>query len=218
MARNVTLAQIRTEVVNVGGYKNSPVFTSSVLNTWINRAIAEVYDLVWESENDYYTDETTLATVAGSDAVALPATFKKLIGIGRQSGDEFRRLRRMRQHDWIRFAGSSGAPTHYRLQKANLRLGPTPDAVYSLKVFYLPVAPTLSADDDTFDSIDYFDELVIAKVLLKCAERDERSTVDLKNTIDRLTRSIRGRADGRDAAEPLYLADLADDDPDEDYL
>lgn len=210
MARNVTLAQIRTEVVNQGGYKNSHVFTPAVLNAWINRAIAKVYDLVWEADNDYYTTEVDLQTTAGSDGVALPADFQRLISLARQDGGEFRRLRRMRQHEWAKWEGHSGEPSRYRLQRGNIRLAPKPDSVYALKLLYLPVAPTLAADDDEFDSIDYFDELVIAEVLLKCAARDERSTVELERTIQRLERSIRGRADGRDAGEPMYLADFED--------
>lgn len=211
MARDVSLLQIRTEIVNIGGYKNSPVFTREVLNSWINRSIARVYDLVWDAENDYYTDETDLSTTAGSDSVLLPSDFKKLIGIARQDGGDYRRLHRMRQHEWIRWEGQSGKPTHYRLQRGNLRLAAKPDAVYALRMYYLPVAPTLTLDADTFDSIDYFDELVIADVLLKCGVRDERQTGDLKDNVDRLEKQVRSRADGRDSGEPLYLADLGDD-------
>jgi len=217
MARDVSLLAIRTEIVNTGGYKNSPVFTALVLNAWINRAIARVYDLVWEADNDYYTDETNLPTIAGNDAVALPLTFKKLIGLARQDGNDYRQLRRMRQHEWIRWEGQSGAPTHYRLQRGNIRLAAKPDAIYSLRLYYLPVAPTLVVDGDTFDSIDYFDELVIAYVLKKCAGRDERQLGELKIEIDELEKNIRKRADGRDAGEPLYLADLSDNSDDEGF-
>jgi hypothetical protein len=212
MARNVTLLEIRTEIVNQGGYKNSPVFTTPVLNTWINRALAKVYDLVWQSGDDYYTDETALFTIAGSDAVVLPADFKKLIGLGRLDGNTYRRLRRMRISEWAKWSGSSGAPTRYRIQKGNLRLAAPPDAIYTLKALYLPVAPTLAADGDTFDSIDYFDELAIAYVLLKCGGRDERGLGDLKDNIATLERNIRSQATARDAAEPEYLADLSDED------
>lgn len=208
MARNVSLLDIRTEIVDQGGYKNSPVFTIPVLNRWINRAIARVYDFVWRSGDDYYTEEATLATVAGNDAVALPATFLKLLSLGRQDGDDFRRLRRMVLHDWAKWEGLTGEPTHYRIQKSNLKLCPKPDAIYSVRLYYLPVAPTLTLDADTFDSIDYFDELVIAYVLKKCAGRDERQLAEIQQEIQLLEHSIKGRAEARDAGEPIYLADL----------
>jgi len=185
------------------------------LKGWINRAIARVYDLVWEAENDYYTSETTLLSSAGSDAIALPTDFKRLISVARQEGTAYQRLRRMAQHDWVRFEGSSGRPTRYRLQRGDLRLAPKPDSVYTLKLYYLPIAPTLVDDADELDTIDYFDELVIADVLLKCGSRDERSLGELRAAVDTLERQIRKRADGRDAGEPQYLADLGDDDGDE---
>lgn len=217
MARLVRLDAIRTEIVNQGGYKNSPVFTTAVLNAWISRAIAKVYDFVWQSGEDYYTAETTLPTVAASDSIALPADFLKLIGASRLDGTTYRRLRRLEIHRWSEFEGSSGKPHWYRLQGAAMRLSPVPDAIYTIKLLYTPVAPTLTVDADTFDSIDYFDELVIAEVLLKCAGRDERQFADMRQTIAGLEQSIKRRANARDAAEPIYLADLGDCDDDGDF-
>lgn len=205
MARAVSLLAIRTEIVNQGGYKNSPVFTDTVLNLWINRAIAKVYDLVWQSGDDYYTSETTLLTVAGNDAIALPADFKKHLGLGRQDDNRFSPLVRMPIQDWAKWEGDTGKPHHYRIQRGQLRLAPKPDAIYTLRMLYLPVAPQLVVDGDTFDSIDYFDELVIAEVLLKCAGRDERQLNDIRITIDGLTKNIAKQAEALDAAEPIMM-------------
>jgi hypothetical protein len=210
--KTVTLLQLRTEIQDQGDYANSSVFTPPILNRWINRAIAEVRDLVISTDEHFYTVlDTSLTTAAGVETVALPSNFYVFKSLGLLDGSRSQRIRRGRLHDWHRFVGGTGKPCFYLIQGAALRLMPTPDAAYSLRLFYDPVHVDLAADGDTFDSVNYYDELVVQKVLLRCDQREERSTADRRATIAELEKRVRKMAADQDRGEPQYMADLGDE-------
>jgi hypothetical protein len=225
MARTVTLLELRDAVRRRGGWINSRRVTTTFLNDVINSAITEVWDLIVEKWADYYTTETNLVTVVGSDAVALPANFYKLCKLELQiSATQFERLRPFALAASHRF--SAGVFTgvrntfRYRLQGGNIRLSSPATTVQTLRLFFIPVSPKLVADGDTFDGINGYEELVIQ--LAKAAVQDETgldSSVSRQRVTEMIGR-IRTAADGRDSEEPFYLDALGpslDDDDAEDW-
>jgi hypothetical protein len=212
MARTRTLLQLRTDVRTEGDYSRSTVFTDAILTRWLNLALSEVYDLLRSKWADYYTIETTLVTVAGVDTVALPSDFLSMLRLDLKNGDIYYRINRYpltEETDFQRAAqlGPNDAKYHYRLEKNNIRLSPQPSGVDTLRISYIPCFTELSADGDTFDGFNGWEDLAVQMVLRKCDAREEKSTTERDREIARLTQRVLKAADGRDAAEPTLLSD-----------
>lgn len=215
MARTFTLAELRTELRLRGDYEDSGVFTDATLTAWVNDAIAEVYELVDQACENYFVTETSLTTTANSDTVSLPATFYKLVGLDFLDGNIYRRLGAHDIQARTRYGTLAGQPRSYRLQGGALRLLPTPDAAYTLRLLYIPAAPKLSADGDTFDGINGFESLVVQKALLLCDMREERPLGDRMAIIQKLEDRVRTAVSARDAGEPHWLGRRVDPDDEE---
>lgn len=91
----------------------------------------------------------TLATVAGTATVALPASWL-----------EFESLRLVTPNVPIEHlprgqfvdahpSSDTGAPTHYVIDGSNIVLGPKPDAIYSIEAVYFAAVPSLSGGTPT---------------------------------------------------------------------
>lgn len=210
MARSFTLAQLRAAVQRRGSYENSADITPTLLNDFINEAVAECYDLLVEKWADYYTVSTTLATVIGVEAISLPADFYKLRKLevlynAASSPQQWCRLWPHElevSHEYLTLYGKA---YRYRLQAGNIILVPLPVAVESLRMYYIPAVALLAADGDTFDGINGYEELVVQLALLRCKRREELPTDDIEREVARLGQRVRSAADGRDATEAFSL-------------
>lgn len=222
----LTLSQIRTAVRNREDYSNSRVFTTAILNDYINSALAELYGTIIGVDEDYYTVLLNTTTQAGVHKADLPAEFYKLNGVDRLvdgalpstptdvTDATYLPLKRVPLSERNRYPGR-GRPIGYRLQERQesgeprLWLYPIPDAVYYLRLFYTPVFTPLVDDDETstFDMWNGYEELPVQMTLLRCYLREERPTGEIEREIARLMERIRNEADGRDTSEPPYLTD-----------
>lgn len=210
MANARTLAQLRTSVRLRGQYERSADITDAILTEFVNEAIAEVYDLIVGKYDDYYTVlSPTFQFTAGVDTYPLPTAHYKLRKVEIQM--DATRWRRLYPHaieaahlytTW----GLLSKSYRYRLQGQNLVFVPTPMAVETLRIYYIPVAPRLVNADDTFDGINNYEELVIQLALLRCKSREELPSDEIEREIQRLQMRILKASDARDAAEPFYLS------------
>lgn len=207
MARTWTLAQLQAAVQHRGQYEGSRDITLALITEFANEAIAELWDLLVEKWQDYYTTSTTFPFVAGTDSYALPADFYKLRKVELQ-WDATPSWCRMETHDLAvahEFRHASGRRYRYRLQAGNLVFVPLPATVETIRIYYIPCAPVLVAPSDTIDGVNGYEELVLQLALKRCKDREELDTSAIDREIDRLTARIRTAADGRDATEPFYL-------------
>lgn len=207
MAANVTLLQMRTDIQVRGGYENSADITTAILNTFINEAVRQVWDLLKSKRDDMLVTSATITTSVGVDATALPATFyqlRKLEIADSSAPSGWRRLRQTTLDVSHMYAQLFGKRYRYRLQGANVVLHPTPQAVETLRVYFIPVAPTLAADGDTFDGVNGYEDLVFQLALYRCRDRQEQDLSSCTREIARLTAQISAASDGRDV-EPFYV-------------
>jgi hypothetical protein len=219
MANTVTLAQLRTTVARLGQYEGSTDITATVLNEYINEAIAELYDLLIGKWQDYYVKSGTVTTVAGTQSYSLPSDFYKLrkleLALTTGSNARMARLHPVDLDDQHRYVTIAG-PIKYRyrvtMSPSTLWLVPTPTSVDTLTVYYIPFAPTLSSDSETFETINRYDKLVVQLALRACKVREDLPHEDIDAEIARLTSRIAAAADGLDAHEPFYLGDYGGDD------
>ena len=216
MARTVTLSTLRSEFRARGDYNRSAVFSDSVVNGYINRAAAKLYDLLTQTQLDYYTTTTELSTVADTESVALPADFYKLRGLDyKQATNEFIALKKMQLKERNRWRIPSttvyGPLYRYRIQAGNIILSPVPTGVDTLRLLYVPHYVDFTGDSDTFDTINDYDDLIVERALLYADQREQRPLQERLAMIGKLEQEVKDAADGRDSSEPEYLADVADE-------
>lgn len=207
MAATVTLLSMRTDVAVRGGYENSADITPAILNTFINEAVKQVWDILKSKRDDMLVTSTTLPTVIGVDATALPPTFyqlRKLEIADSSAPSGWRRLRQTSLDVSHQYAQLFGKRYRYRLQGPSIVLHPTPQAIETLRIFFIPTAPQLAADGDTFDGVNGYEDLVFQLALFRCRDRQEQDLASCTREIARLTAQISSASDGRDV-EPFYL-------------
>lgn len=208
MARTTTLAAMRTSIQVEGAYENSVDISTTVLNEYINRSTVEVWEILRKKRDDRLVKAPLLIYSAiGVDTVQLPPDFyelRKLEIADPSSRTGWTRLRKIDLDVTHLYATLFGKRYRYRLQGESIYLVPTPQAVETLRLWYLPCAPVLVNDSDTFDGVNGYEELVFQLVMRKCKVRQEQDTSEADREIARLEARINSAADGRDA-EPFFL-------------
>lgn len=172
-----TLVQIRTRVrewLDIDSNRASDNKVTELVNQAI-REIASSYDFLSGETSD------TFVTVAGTQAYTLPSTFSRPLNFYyTNSLGNVVTLNQMLNIDEFRqkhpSTNSTAAPTDYIIygvvdsttDGAQLRLGPIPDAVYTITREYYATLAALSGDSDTnvFTVIEPMVDLI---VWLTCA-------------------------------------------------
>lgn len=219
MAYSKTLAQLRTSLQIRGQYENSADITPTVANELLNDAILEAYDPIVERWDDYYTKVgATFTTTIGTETYALPTDFYKFrkleilyTGNATDSTARWKRLFPVNVDDQHRRTIVTDKGYRYRIANALVYLEPIPQAVETLRIFYIPTAPQLVNDTDSIS----FDTPVEQKLILHIALRDVYQRQDLPTDaveakIAQLTAQLRTASD-HDAGEPFYLGQRTDD-------
>lgn len=202
MARSFTLAQLRTAVLQRGGVENSYDLTPTVLNGFINSAAAELHDILRKKGDDALVTSQTLTSTIGLATVALPANFYKerLLQIADSSSPSgWNRMLPFTLDEAHRFGQASGKNYRYRLQGGNIILSSTTPVVETFRLYYVPWAPIMTADADTLDGYNGYEELVIMMAWRKCVERQRLDTTGADREIARLMARVTSSADGRNA-------------------
>lgn len=207
MAGAITLATMRSALLRRGGVEQSADLTPTVLNDFINEGVAQVWDLIKGKRDDRLVTSTNLATVVGVATVNLPVTFYELRKLEIVDSSTPSGFRRLRSHDLDAshlYATLYGKAYRYRLQGATIVLVPTPQAIESLRLWYIPLATALAADGDTFDGYNGYERLIFQYAWKLCLERQDLDPSPADRVIAKYEADIKAAADGRDA-EPFYL-------------
>lgn len=199
-----TLKEIREAVRFRGDYKNVRAFPDADLNREIQQSFGKFYQLVAEVEEGWWDTDTTITTMNGVPHVALPADVWRVQGVDLLDGGDFRTLRRVGRSDRNRFANTPAEPEAYRLSARGVELMPTPNAEYTLRVLYIPIAPALE-EDVAREWYNGWDEFVIAETLRKLDEREGRPLGDRLTVLAEIEKTVRAGANRRDVQEPEYL-------------
>ncbi len=212
----VTLLQLRTRARQRADMENSNFIEDSELNSYVNASLAELYDLLVSAygEDYFIADPLNFSTVSGTAEYALPADFYKLRGLDCNiNGNDWFSIRafnfneRNRNQDttW----GLIGGPNiRYRIMGENLKITPMPNGVYNLRMWYIPLAPTLAADSDSFNDINNFSEYVVVDAAIKMLQKEESDVSILMNQKMALKRRLEEMAANRDAGQPMSVSDI----------
>lgn len=207
----ITLAQIRTQARHRADMTNSQFVTDAELLNYVNGSIAELHDLLIASgDSDYYILSTTFSTVSGTDTYALPSDFYKLRGVDVRdsASSDYSSLRPFNFNERNASTDGYNLLFRYRLAGSNLMLTPAPTGVYSIKLWYTPVATKLALDADVLLDVNQFAEYVIVDVAIKCLNKEESDVSVLMATKADLRKRIENMAQNRDAANPECIHDI----------
>jgi hypothetical protein len=207
-----TLAQLRSELLITAGMNTSGTsvdLTPTVLNSIINNAVHEGWDVIVGKMSDYYVSTQSVSVVAATDTYAFATDFYKLRAVWILDGSRWLKIKPASldaAHEFTGNAVATKADYRYRIANRSLVLMPTPAATESVRVYYIPIKTEMTSDADSL-TLDVPIEL---KFILSIAWRDilDRQNLDPSPAIAKIQMyesKLRTAADSLDASEPFYL-------------
>jgi len=216
MARNVDLATLRIMVRRRADIEDDPFHPDSEIDDYINESIAELYGkLVLARGDEYYAEAVNGITVAGTNTVALPADFFKILGV-RWLYTANRRIKLLRM-DFQKFLGldnnvvqgwTDWSNVYYMTRQSNAVFWPTPQSVYNLNIWYIPAAATLTLPAHTFDGINGWERFVVLHAVRLVKMKREESTAIVDAGIQDIEAKIDSLSGSRDDGQPSHIIDV----------
>lgn len=215
MARTKTLTQIRDRIRSLGEIRSIYV-SDDQLREEINQSIAELYDKLVASSQDYYEDEQLINVVAGTASYALPSDYYKTIGVDvKRSDNSYQSLRKYNisernNYDIYGTAGVNREWSLYRVRGGNLTIIPEPNwtEVEGIKHIYIPTPPSLTNADDTFDGIAGWEDWVVYDCCVKIiGGKEEGDASQFERLLGKLNSRIENMATHRDVGNPDSIRD-----------
>lgn len=217
----ITLAQLKTECRQRADMENSNFVTDSELTNYINNSISELHDILIQAyESDYYIKSSTFSTTDNQDTYALNTIipdqdFYKLRGVDAKLNNQewftlqpfqFNERNKRQNFGAWKYLGISNV--RYRLVGSNILFTPTPDSNIECRIWYIPVAVTLSADTDELEDLNNYSEYVIVDAAIKMMQKEESDTTVLQQQKAALKRRIEEAANNRDAGSGETISDV----------
>jgi hypothetical protein len=198
------LDDIRAVVRFRGDYRNTVRFPAANIDTEIQAAFGELWELIADTNEGYWDVTATVVTIASDDFVALPVDVWRVRKISRVDGSDFVPLVQVGIDHSDRYGTATDKPRAFRLTARGADLYPTPDAIYTLRVAYTPRAPNLALEGQR-EYYNGWEEYVIYGALLRLTLNEHRDASQWQQQIDFQRARITRGASQRKAQEPDYL-------------
>jgi hypothetical protein len=162
---------------------------------------------------EYFYSTQSLATVNGTQSYSLPSTFYQMLGVDVDlGGGEYMSIRPYNFHErnahMLGFGWGYPDGVQYRIMGSKIYFIPVPTAVENVLLHYIPYPTSLSADGDTFDGINGWEEYVVVDCAAKMLEKEESNADHLYKRKAELQQRIQGMASRRDAGFPERVVDI----------
>lgn len=208
----VTLLQLRTRARERGDMQDTNFVTDSELTSYVNESARELYDLLVEANQDYYSTVQAFTIASGSSTYSLPSTVYKLRGVDIDlSGswvpvDTYEQMERGRLQDAV--ISRLVSPVYYRPMGNTLDFLPAAQAPGSYRLRYVPFMTAMSGDSDTFDAFNGFEAYIVVDCAIKMKDKEESSVSVLMKQKEDLTKRIQAMANTRDYASAERVQDV----------
>lgn len=148
MARSVTRGAVKLRAQQLANVVNDPNITQAELDGLFDVHLAAFYDLLASagSQADFFYTKTTLTTVGGQINYPLSSLAPDMLSLVNVFAIEAADIRR----------------PIYPFTDKQRGMYRAPGAAWQLEIEYIPVCPTLTSDDQTFDAVDGWDVYVSA--------------------------------------------------------
>lgn len=212
MAATVTLAQLRTAVLDRADMTNGGPISTAELDDRINAGLRTVYaELKKKRGDEYFGTDATIHTVGGTQEYTLPDDFLNVSAEGvwwmTGTGVNIPIHKYTPNESQLQITGQGwtyypyGSNIRYRLRVGSIRFLPTPLGVYTVKLNYIPTPPILVNDIDEWDGYQGFEEAVKWLAAAHCLAKEESDTSYQMQQYQREMQMILENAE-RDENEP----------------
>jgi hypothetical protein len=191
------------------------------LTSLINYAIAELYELLIDAggHEHYETVNTALVTVPGAATVTLPTDFLRLLSLylnwGARQLEPLDQLEHVDDRADLMNYGvwSRGNDKAFRIRGSRtapevIEFFPTPTTATPLEVRYVPTAPVLVNELDTFNGVDGWEKMVALRVASEIIVIGRNSPAATLELFEQERTRIQMLADKRTAAHPDRIRDV----------
>ena len=190
MARTETLTNLILRVRQRTDLENDTHVTDAEITTYINDAIAHVYDLlVAAAPSDYYSTSVTFTCTANVSSYSLATAL---------GGSTFYKIRN------VRLVANGLDYPMYPIQEEQSYYLRAPQGGEVIRVIYIPAATKLSAGSDTFDGVNGWEELVVCRAAIDIKIKREEDASLLINKARDMEKRIDSMA-ARDAGNPEHV-------------
>jgi hypothetical protein len=207
-----TLANMRTSAKYYADMENSEAFTTAMWTEWINRGVEDLWDVLTRAGGaDIFGKRATPITiVAGTSDYSLAADFHQLIGDWISDSSNVPQQRKVRKWGWEDEADLrliSGELTNLRRRIIHngtnrvVSFLPVPTVGGKWNYSYIPKPTALSADGDTFDGLNGWEEYAEIVAAIKAKNKEETDPSGLIMDLNRIAAKIRSNMDNMDQSE-----------------
>lgn len=212
-----TLAQLITTVRNRGNLRNTVRFSDTVIGTEVQAAFAELYGLVVQHHRGFYDTEATVPTIAAQAYVALPTGTWSVRAVDLLDGTRYVPLAKVGIKDRNRYGSPAerAQPVAYRRTARGIDLFPVPNAIYTIRITYTPVAPTL--DTTARDYYNGWEEYVISGALIRLCGTQKTESSTWQKVIAATEARVIAEASESTTQGPEYLNLFGDGDGIDDW-
>ncbi len=217
MALTQTREQVRDNVRRLADIRGTNALVrhpNTDLNEYINRGYAALYrKLTVIVPDQRFLASDAITTVSGTTVYALPSDFDHLVSIDMLANGSLTWLTGYDMNERPGLASptvsGTGIPTTYRLRASNIELLPTPGAVYTVTLWYVPTVTQFTADANTFDTVVRLDDYVISYACLQVAVRDKNWALvtECRTAMAMLDPELEAIARSRDKNTPARIVD-----------
>lgn len=218
MPKTIALSSLRLQSQQRADMENSSFVGPSEWNQNINNSWFELYDLLISAYgSEYYEKDPpqTINVVSGTSKYALASDHYKTFGLDYVvSSTEKYPLNRYRMRDRNKknsalYMNRAFIPdVEYRLRGSNIIIIPTPTTTCTLEHLYAPVATSMSADGDTIDGVNGWEEYIIVDAAIKALLKEESDVSVLMARKSELKRRLEEMAADRDIGEAQQATDV----------
>jgi hypothetical protein len=190
------------------------------LTDYINASIAEFVDEVRGTTwgGTYTRSSYSFNTANNTQVYALPQDFLSMLSVDvfiTQGSPVISALayqeeqRNIFRNYPVLFGWGYAHPVYYQIQGPNISFIPTPLGAYQVTLNYIPTAPVLTDPDDSIDSVNGWEEMIVCDAAIKCLTKagELESIPEIKAEREHQRERIRAMAARRDqsASEHVHV-------------
>lgn len=197
-----SLADIISIVRFRGDMRSTLRFPDANLTHEIQASWAELYQLIAQVNQGYWDTTGTIDTTPDFDFIPAPSATWIIRKVSRLDGNEYVPMDQIGVDEIDNFSSNNGRPVAFRPTERGIDVYPTPDAIYTIRFVYTPLAPQLSEAREFGNG---WEEFVIFGALIRLAANSERNITDWERQLEKARVVITGGASQRKAQEPDYI-------------
>lgn len=212
MPSAITGTTIKARSLDIADLTNTNFLSDDDIIEYINGSLAELYDLMINSFEDYFISTDNISVVSGTESYSLPSDFYKAIKVYILINGDRHKLKRFTMEELENnniYKYPFSRPAMYRLLGSNIYFTPEPISSGTVELWYIPEVTKISVlgDTVTFNIPVQWEEFLYLSVARKMIEREERDSTQvilrLKEVENRIERSV----DERDLGEQQRIQD-----------